>query len=215
MRTRTIIAIVTAFTALTACTASSHPTTAASSTTAMPSTSAAPNNGASPACRSKVFDLYLENIAGAPVPSERPAECAGLTDQQWSEVLDEQGKKLLEVGGAIASTAPAAEPATSEAVFKVWGSAPSKLSITYGSDSENLDGKGLPMTRTLKVKNDALYLHITAQLSGRRRHPLLGHLRRADEGRARTRRIQHLLRPDQPPVETPLARRPPEPVGPA
>ncbi len=53
-----------------------------------------------------------------------------------------------------------------QAVFKVWGTAPNGASITYGSDSENLDGSGLPMTKTLKVKDDALYYMINAQLQG-------------------------------------------------
>ncbi|MEV5773163.1 hypothetical protein AB0L49_18185 [Streptomyces antimycoticus] len=52
------------------------------------------------------------------------------------------------------------------AVFKVWGSAPSGVDITYGSDGENLDGSGLPLTRKLKVKDDALYYQISAQLMG-------------------------------------------------
>lgn len=53
-----------------------------------------------------------------------------------------------------------------KAVFKVWGSAPSGADITYGSDGENLDGSGLPMTKTLSVKDDALYYQISAQLQG-------------------------------------------------
>lgn len=52
------------------------------------------------------------------------------------------------------------------AVFKVWGTAPNGVSVTYGSDSENLDGSGLPMEKTLKVKDDALYYTINAQLQG-------------------------------------------------
>lgn len=52
------------------------------------------------------------------------------------------------------------------AVFKVWGSAPSGVSITYGSDGTNLQGKGLPMTKELKVEDDALYYQVTAQLQG-------------------------------------------------
>lgn len=89
-------------------------------------------------------DLPLENIAGAPVPSERPAQCSGLTDQRWNQVLDEQGKRILEMGGAPASsrgTTPAAEPAT-EAVFSVRGTTKAGVSVTYGSDGENLEGEG-------------------------------------------------------------------------
>ncbi|WP_431774178.1 hypothetical protein [Streptomyces cucumeris] len=61
---------------------------------------------------------------------------------------------------------PADEAPAGTAVFKVWGSAPSGVDITYGSDSENLDGHGLPLTKTLRIKDDSLYYHISAQLMG-------------------------------------------------
>ncbi|MET8859692.1 MmpS family transport accessory protein [Streptomyces sp. NPDC004579] len=51
-------------------------------------------------------------------------------------------------------------------VFKVWGSAPAGVDITYGSDTDNLEGRGLPMTKTLPLKDDAMYYSITAQLQG-------------------------------------------------
>ena len=53
-----------------------------------------------------------------------------------------------------------------KAVFKVWGSAPSGVDITYGSDGTNLEGSGLPMKKTMTVKDDALYYQVTAQLMG-------------------------------------------------
>lgn len=67
--------------------------------------------------------------------------------------------------------APAEKPAADKApsgkvVFKVWGSAPSGVNTTYGSDSDNRDGSGLPMTRTLTVNDDALYYSVSAQLQG-------------------------------------------------
>lgn len=51
-------------------------------------------------------------------------------------------------------------------VFKVWGSAPAGVDITYGSDSDNIQGRGLPMTKTLPLKDDAMYYSVTAQLQG-------------------------------------------------
>ncbi|MDX3451398.1 MmpS family transport accessory protein [Streptomyces sp. ME02-8801-2C] len=53
-----------------------------------------------------------------------------------------------------------------KAVFKVWGSAPNGVDITYGSDGTNLDGSRLPMTKTLTVDEDALYYQVSAQLTG-------------------------------------------------
>lgn len=59
-----------------------------------------------------------------------------------------------------------AEAPAGKAVFKVWGKAAAGVDITYGSDSENLDGSGLPMEKTLAIKDDALYYAINAQLQG-------------------------------------------------
>lgn len=68
---------------------------------------------------------------------------------------------------AEANTADSADTAPSgKAVFKVWGSAPAGVDITYGSDGTNLQGKGLPMQKTLSVDEDALYYQVTAQLMG-------------------------------------------------
>jgi hypothetical protein len=53
-----------------------------------------------------------------------------------------------------------------QVVFKVWGSAPAGVDITYGSDSDSIQGHGLPMTKTLKLKDDAMYYNVTAQLQG-------------------------------------------------
>jgi hypothetical protein len=70
-----------------------------------------------------------------------------------------------------ASTKPKPKPKKTAApadkvVFKVWGSAPSGVDITYGSDSDNIEGRGLPMTKTLTLKDDAMYYNVTAQLEG-------------------------------------------------
>ncbi|MEW2549211.1 MmpS family transport accessory protein [Streptomyces sp. NPDC047002] len=71
---------------------------------------------------------------------------------------------------APAAPAPAKKKAESapkgKVLFKVWGSAPSGADITYGSDSENIEGHGLPMSKTLALSDDAMYYDVTAQLSG-------------------------------------------------
>ncbi|MFD7603099.1 MmpS family transport accessory protein [Streptomyces mirabilis] len=69
---------------------------------------------------------------------------------------------------AAKATPKKAEPAApaDKVVFKVWGSAPAGVDITYGSDSDNLQGRGLPMTKTLTLKDDAMYYNVTAQLQG-------------------------------------------------
>ncbi|MEV8564485.1 hypothetical protein AB0436_02625 [Streptomyces sp. NPDC051322] len=76
---------------------------------------------------------------------------------------------------ATPAAKPKAKPAekkkpTNVATFKVWGNAPAgalgPIDITYGSDSENIQGRGVPMTKTLKVSKDAMYYNVTAQLQG-------------------------------------------------
>jgi hypothetical protein len=69
-----------------------------------------------------------------------------------------------------ATAKPAAKKTTAapagKALFKVWGSAPSGVDITYGSDGENIGSHSVTMSKTLTVKDDALYYQITAQLQG-------------------------------------------------
>lgn len=69
---------------------------------------------------------------------------------------------------ADAKPGKADEEKTNEgvAIFKVWGTAANGASITYGRDGTNLQGKGLPMEKELKIEDDALYYQITAQLQG-------------------------------------------------
>lgn len=52
------------------------------------------------------------------------------------------------------------------ATFTVTGTAPDGVDITYGNDSSNLNGDGPPFKTTMKVKDDALYYAVTAQLQG-------------------------------------------------
>jgi hypothetical protein len=61
---------------------------------------------------------------------------------------------------------PSDEGSAGEVVFKVWGSAPSGVDINYGSDSDSRSGKGLPMTKTLKLDDEAMYYNVSAQLMG-------------------------------------------------
>jgi hypothetical protein len=58
------------------------------------------------------------------------------------------------------------EGSAGEVVFKVWGSAPSGVDINYGSDSDSRSGSGLPMTKTLKLDDEAMYYNVSAQLMG-------------------------------------------------
>ncbi|MET9458136.1 hypothetical protein ABZY05_24160 [Streptomyces canus] len=68
---------------------------------------------------------------------------------------------------AEADTSDSADAAPSgKVVFKVWGSAPAGVDITYGTDGTNLQGKGLPMEKSLSVDEDALFYQVTAQLMG-------------------------------------------------
>ncbi|MFI9648288.1 hypothetical protein ACIHAA_18575 [Streptomyces sp. NPDC052040] len=54
------------------------------------------------------------------------------------------------------------------AVFKIWGTAPGGVDITYGSDSDSRQGHFANGTfeATLPVKKDAMYFDVMGQLSG-------------------------------------------------
>ncbi|MEU8648580.1 hypothetical protein [Streptomyces sp. NPDC048737] len=71
-----------------------------------------------------------------------------------------------------ARTDEAEEKKAKVVVFKVWGTAPAgalgPLDITYGSDSDNRQGKWKDggFTATLPLNDDALYYTVTAQLQG-------------------------------------------------
>ncbi|WP_405944740.1 hypothetical protein [Streptomyces sp. NBC_00932] len=83
-------------------------------------------------------------------------------------------KPAVEKADETPAAKPKAKPAEKKkgdvVTFKVWGNAPAgalgPIQTTYGSDSENIEGKGVPMTKTLKVSKDAMYYSVTAQLQG-------------------------------------------------
>ncbi|WP_328320974.1 hypothetical protein [Streptomyces sp. NBC_00388] len=83
--------------------------------------------------------------------------------------------KPAEKADAKPAAKPKAKPAEKKkaevVTFKVWGTAPAgalgPIDITYGSDSDNIKGSGVPMTTTLKVSKDAMYYNVTAQLQGK------------------------------------------------
>ena len=83
----------------------------------------------------------------------------------------------------VSSAQPSSSPSTSDVthhrvriVFKVRGSAPEGVDITYGSDSNNItppgnlgvlgNGSPLPFTGSIKYHSSALYWDINAQLQG-------------------------------------------------
>jgi hypothetical protein len=102
--------------------------------------------------------------AGAqPAPTVVTANAKALTADQAEPAPMVTVTRTVTVTPKAKKTAAA--PA-GKAVFKVWGRAGSGVDITYGSDSENIQGHGLPMTKNLTVKDDALYCAITAQLQG-------------------------------------------------
>lgn len=83
------------------------------------------------------------------------------SDTLADDPTDEETDPLTDV-----PTDPTEEPKPDPVVFKVWGSAPNGVDITYGSDSDNLDAHGLPVKKTLKFSEDAMYYVVTAQLQG-------------------------------------------------
>ncbi|MGW0163646.1 hypothetical protein ACWDWT_00425 [Streptomyces sp. NPDC003343] len=88
----------------------------------------------------------------ASAPAEQPADDTPAEKPKTKEPEKKQDKKVV--------------------TFKVWGTAPSgalgPLDITYGSDSDNRDGKWKngTFTATLPYDDDAMYYTVMAQLQG-------------------------------------------------
>ncbi|MFF2996994.1 MmpS family transport accessory protein [Streptomyces sp. NPDC057950] len=104
--------------------------------------------------------------------SSKPAPRVTVTETAKSDAKPEPAPTVT-VTKTAKPPAVKAKPKKTEApapkdqvVFKVWGSAPAGVDITYGSDSDSIQGHGLPMTKTLKLKDDAMYYNVTAQLQG-------------------------------------------------
>jgi hypothetical protein len=111
---------------------------------------------------------------GTEKTSADPAPTVTKTVGANAESVAEPAPTVTVTETAKAEAAPKKETTKEEtatapegkAVFKVWGSAPNGVDITYGSDGTNLEGSGLPMTKTLTVDEDSLYYQISAQLMG-------------------------------------------------
>ena len=57
-------------------------------------------------------------------------------------------------------------PPVPTVIFIVTGNAPGGVDITYGNDSSNLQGNGLPFKAHLHYDANASYYDVTAQLQG-------------------------------------------------
>ncbi|MGW2344883.1 hypothetical protein [Streptomyces sp. NPDC001661] len=106
-----------------------------------------------------------------PAPTVTVTKSAAAKDGKAKPAPTVTVTKTAKPKAAAPAKKPAEKPSEEEApsgkvVFKVWGSAPAGVDTTYGSDSDNRDGSGLPMTKTLSVNDDALYFHVSAQLQG-------------------------------------------------
>ncbi|MFJ9038986.1 hypothetical protein ACIRF8_20615 [Streptomyces sp. NPDC102406] len=102
-----------------------------------------------------------------PQPTVTVTEAAAAKGEKAKPAPTVTVTKTSKPKAATPAEKPAADKAaTGKVVFKVWGSAPAGVNTTYGSDSDNRDGSGLPMTKTLSLNDDALYFHISAQLQG-------------------------------------------------
>lgn len=105
-----------------------------------------------------------DTAAKKPAASAQPKD-----DASPQDVADDTARPAESPQDTPKAEAPKPRPKKEDAtkvVFKVWGSAPSGIDTTYGSDSENLQGPSGEMTKTLTVKDDALYYAVTAQLQG-------------------------------------------------
>ncbi len=99
-----------------------------------------------------------ESAAAKPVKDDEPKPAPTVTVTETKTVKPKAEDKPADP--------PAEAGSAGEVVFKVWGSAPAGVDINYGSDTDSRSGKGLPMTKTLKLDGEAMYYNVSAQLMG-------------------------------------------------
>ena len=90
------------------------------------------------------------------------------SSQHHSATLDAGSSSSTSTSTPSASASPAARM-ISETIrwgYKVTGYAPAGADITYGNDSDNRQGYGMPFHATIPGKAGALYQDVTAQLQG-------------------------------------------------
>ncbi|MFJ9754957.1 hypothetical protein [Streptomyces sp. NPDC101149] len=103
--------------------------------------------------------------------SSKPAASAPQEQQPAAEDTPSE-KPKAEEPAKKPEKKPEPKPEKKVVTFKVWGNAPSgalgPLDITYGSDSDNRDGKWKngTFTATLPYDDDAMYYTVMAQLQG-------------------------------------------------
>ncbi|GGP87266.1 hypothetical protein GCM10010231_66620 [Streptomyces sindenensis] len=86
MHARTMATAALLIASLTACGSGNDSKPTAAPSAAEP---AATETGISKACADAAFDLMIDQVNGADTPDSRPDACADLTDEQWSQALDE------------------------------------------------------------------------------------------------------------------------------
>ncbi|WP_247702062.1 hypothetical protein [Streptomyces sp. F63] len=124
---------------------------------------------ASAACTDDVFDMLIRSLNGEDAGDSRPQSCTDLTDEQWRKLISEQADKALDAStdrSAVNTPSSGRERSQlPEVVFKVWGSAASGVTTTYGSDAKNLGSTELPMTKRVAFDPDAVYYQVSVQLA--------------------------------------------------
>ncbi|MDF3301207.1 hypothetical protein [Streptomyces tropicalis] len=108
-------------------------------------------------------------VSGGGSDKSNDSKSATSTSKQEKAAADKGGSKSDSKSNA-GDTKKAGDKKT--VLFKVWGTAPAgalgSLDITYGSDSDNRNGKFAngKFEATLPVNKDAMYYSVTAQLQG-------------------------------------------------
>lgn len=120
----------------------------------------------SPKCR-KWIKKELGNTNTDNIDAEAGyAVCGDLSDAEMDKAIEDVTDDLMDDPTAAKPGDDEPKEKPNQAVFKVWGSAPGGVDTTYGTDSDNIQGKGLPMTKKMELNDEALYYQVTAQLQG-------------------------------------------------
>lgn len=107
---------------------------------------------------------YGNSVCAGRSSGTSQARVIKLTEGDWTSLASGQAEKITRLAESdlCSSELPPAAPAL--VTFKFWGTgAPD---ITYGNDTSNLQGSGLPFTAHMSYDPNAMYYSAQAQLNG-------------------------------------------------
>lgn len=107
---------------------------------------------------------YGNSVCASRSSGTSQAKVIKLTEGDWTSLDSGQAEQITRLAESdlCSSELPPAAPA--QVTFKFWGTG--SPDITYGNDSSNMQGSGLPFTAHMSYDPNAMYYSAQAQLNG-------------------------------------------------